>query len=686
MVGPLLVPADQLLARAGERGRGRQEGVHHERVRRRDVRARALHPHPADRLARLRGSCSRGAPEALGESTRRSPCSSRSASSAAPRRSRRRSRSTPGSRTRWRARRPVSALIHAATMVTAGVYLIARTSPLFELAPTSRTSRRSSARSRSLVAGLIALVQTDIKRVIAYSTMSQIGYMFLAVGLGAYGAGIFHLMTHAFFKALLFLAAGVVIHALAGEQDIRRMGGLGARAALDVPLLPRRRARARRDPAVRRLLLEGRDPRERRERGRTRLDALGLRRGRRLPDGPLHVPARLRRLPATRRPSTSREPPPQGALRGAARDDVAGRRARRPRRRRRASSRSRASGTRSTTGSSPSPSRSRRRPGATAWFSALAALGLALLGIVLAWRLYGRAERRARADPRTGTAGRPGARGASSRSSGSTGSTTSSSTAPRPVSPPGSALRRAAALPHHAHRPRLERPWALRPRRRRADGRRPRLRAHARGRARRPRRRLPGGLVMLTTALIVLPVAGALLLWLLPLGERAGGRRPRAPRRARRALALDRRAPADRLRLGRAPALDRDRLVRGPRRLVQGRALRLLALARRPDARSSRVAAIAYGIWAGRERPRAYFGLLLFLAGATVGVFTAQDLLLFYVFFEAMLIPLYVLIGVWGGVRRTAPRRSSSSSTRWRARCSCSSRSSRSAWRTGRST
>jgi NADH-quinone oxidoreductase subunit L len=121
---------------------------------------------------------------------------------------------------------PVSALIHAATMVTAGVYLIARTSPLFELAVDVQELAGILGAVTLLMAGLIALVQTDIKRVIAYSTMSQIGYMFVAVGLGAYGAGMFHLMTHAFFKALLFMAAGVVIHALSGEQDIRRMGGL----------------------------------------------------------------------------------------------------------------------------------------------------------------------------------------------------------------------------------------------------------------------------------------------------------------------------------------------------------------------------------------------------------------------------------------------------------------------------
>ncbi len=122
---------------------------------------------------------------------------------------------------------PVSALIHAATMVTAGVYLIVRTNVLFELAEVVQHTAAILGGVTILVAGVVALVQTDIKRVIAYSTMSQIGYMFLGVGLGAYGPGMFHLMTHAFFKALLFLTAGVVIHALTAEQDIRKMGGLG---------------------------------------------------------------------------------------------------------------------------------------------------------------------------------------------------------------------------------------------------------------------------------------------------------------------------------------------------------------------------------------------------------------------------------------------------------------------------
>jgi NADH-quinone oxidoreductase subunit L len=123
---------------------------------------------------------------------------------------------------------PVSALIHAATMVTAGVYLLVRASPIFEAAPDIQHLAAILGAVTLLVAGVVALVQWDIKRVIAYSTMSQIGYMFMAAGIGAYGYAIFHLMTHAFFKALLFMSAGLVIHHLGGEQDIRKMGGLKA--------------------------------------------------------------------------------------------------------------------------------------------------------------------------------------------------------------------------------------------------------------------------------------------------------------------------------------------------------------------------------------------------------------------------------------------------------------------------
>jgi NADH-quinone oxidoreductase subunit L len=121
---------------------------------------------------------------------------------------------------------PVSALIHAATMVTAGVYMIARTAPLFQLAPTTGAVVATVGALTALWAATLAAGQRDIKRVLAYSTISQLGYMILAVGVGAYVAGIFHLVTHAFFKGLLFLAAGSVIHALAGEQNMWKMGGL----------------------------------------------------------------------------------------------------------------------------------------------------------------------------------------------------------------------------------------------------------------------------------------------------------------------------------------------------------------------------------------------------------------------------------------------------------------------------
>ena len=121
---------------------------------------------------------------------------------------------------------PVSALIHAATMVTAGVYMIGRNAVLFGHAPQTLLIVAGIGAATALMAGTIGLVQNDIKRVLAYSTVSQLGYMFLAMGVGAYATGIFHLYTHAFFKALLFLGSGAVIHALAGEQDLRKMGGL----------------------------------------------------------------------------------------------------------------------------------------------------------------------------------------------------------------------------------------------------------------------------------------------------------------------------------------------------------------------------------------------------------------------------------------------------------------------------
>jgi NADH-quinone oxidoreductase subunit L len=127
---------------------------------------------------------------------------------------------------------PVSALIHAATMVTAGVYMVARCHVLFDSSPAALTVVACIGAATAIFAASIGMVQHDIKRVLAYSTISQLGYMFMACGVGAYAAGIFHLLTHSFFKALLFLAAGSVIHALSGEQDMRKMGGLRTRTPI----------------------------------------------------------------------------------------------------------------------------------------------------------------------------------------------------------------------------------------------------------------------------------------------------------------------------------------------------------------------------------------------------------------------------------------------------------------------
>ncbi len=159
---------------------------------------------------------------------------------------------------------PVSALIHAATMVTAGVFMLARLSPLFELSHTALTVVTAIGAITAFFAATVGLVQNDIKRVIAYSTCSQLGYMFVALGTGFYGAAIFHLFTHAFFKALLFLGSGSVIHAVSDEQDMRKMGGLRKRIPYHLLDDDRRHAGAdrRRHPLHPhrhgRLLLQGR--------------------------------------------------------------------------------------------------------------------------------------------------------------------------------------------------------------------------------------------------------------------------------------------------------------------------------------------------------------------------------------------------------------------------------------------
>ena len=192
---------------------------------------------------------------------------------------------------------PVSALIHAATMVTAGVYMIGRNAVLFEHAPLTLNIVAVIGTATALLAGTIGLVQNDIKRVLAYSTVSQLGYMFLAMGVGAFGAGIFHLYTHAFFKALLFLGSGAVIHALHGEQDIRNMGGLKKTSARHLLDVPRWLDRHRRHPPARWLLLERRDP-LRNLRARASV-AVGSRDTHVAADRDVHVPPGASHLPRT---------------------------------------------------------------------------------------------------------------------------------------------------------------------------------------------------------------------------------------------------------------------------------------------------------------------------------------------------------------------------------------------------
>jgi NADH-quinone oxidoreductase subunit L len=145
---------------------------------------------------------------------------------------------------------PVSALIHAATMVTAGVYMVARMNAVYQLAPFAMEVVAGVGAATAIFAASMALVQNDIKKVLAYSTISQLGYMFLALGVGAFAAGIFHLMTHAFFKALLFLGAGSVIHAMSGEQDVQKMGGLWNRIPTTERPSPSQRSQLRGFPLL----------------------------------------------------------------------------------------------------------------------------------------------------------------------------------------------------------------------------------------------------------------------------------------------------------------------------------------------------------------------------------------------------------------------------------------------------
>ncbi len=183
---------------------------------------------------------------------------------------------------------PVSALIHAATMVTAGVYMLGRNAVLFSHAPQVMTIVAIVGVLTALMAASIGLVQYDIKKVLAYSTVSQLGYMFTAMGVGAFSAGAFHLMTHAFFKALLFLGSGSVIHAMGGEQDMRQMGDLKKYMPVTFATMMIGTLAIAGHPAVCRLLLEGRDPLPGVP---AQQGHLGARGGDRADDGVLHVAA-----------------------------------------------------------------------------------------------------------------------------------------------------------------------------------------------------------------------------------------------------------------------------------------------------------------------------------------------------------------------------------------------------------
>ena len=188
---------------------------------------------------------------------------------------------------------PVSALIHAATMVTAGVYLLHRTAWLFALTPDVLLIVAWIGAFTALLAAVLACVQDDIKRVLAYSTVSQLGYMMAAIGAGLSAAGFFHLLTHGLFKALLFLGAGAVIHAV-GSNDLPRMGGLAKRMPQTAIVFVDRHAVARGHSALRRVPVEGRDPR-RRAGGRSDR-AVRAADDRGVPHGVLHVPRRVPRV------------------------------------------------------------------------------------------------------------------------------------------------------------------------------------------------------------------------------------------------------------------------------------------------------------------------------------------------------------------------------------------------------
>ena len=213
---------------------------------------------------------------------------------------------------------PVSALIHAATMVTAGVYMVARANAIFRMSPTAMLVVAAVGGVTAIFAATIGLAQNDIKKVLAYSTVSQLGYMFLAAGAGAFAAAIFHVFTHAFFKACLFLGSGSVIHACAGEQDMRKMGGLKKHmpttywtfvvATLALAGIPPLAGFFSKDEILAKVFASGGGEPERVRDGVP--GAVGAGRGGRVRDGVLHVPGGAHDVPrgvpreATRRSTT----------------------------------------------------------------------------------------------------------------------------------------------------------------------------------------------------------------------------------------------------------------------------------------------------------------------------------------------------------------------------------------------
>ena len=536
---------------------------------------------------------------------------------------------------------PVSALIHAATMVTAGVYLIVRTGSLFEQAPKVLELSAGLGAITIVMAGLIALVQVDIKRVIAYSTMSQIGYMFLAAGLGAYPNAMFHLMTHAFFKALLFMAAGLVIHALAGEQDMRKMGGLNrllpftyvcfAIGSLSLAGIPPFAGFFSKDSILAAALDHGWYGELLWVAGMVGTFLTGLYAFRMLfivfwgepsafvrehltadshsGEGPLSMTSTVGTLTVLTVIGGFLQfanvwTPVTNWLDPVARPLVE------------------ASGTQ----------------------EAVSSILAVLLGagrhrhrlVDLRRAQDDRAAQRLGAEPaRAQVLLRRGLRLRVLPAGGLPGHR-------------AHALGRAAARVRVGARARA----GSRPGRARhgsaADRPRPHLRARDRGERRRPDNRLRGG--AMTTALIFLPVAGALLVMLLPLRPFAVGATALLVALAEVALWIDTVARFD----FNKPGLQLEEQHTWFSDLhvsyhvgFYGFSLWLVGLTAVVLA-----AAIGYAFWAGRERPRAYYGLMLLLTGALVGVFVSQDLLLFYVFWEAMLVPLYFLVGVWGGAGR----------------------------------